>query len=238
MEDTADEADEALSLCDLPLYNDHSVDEWEEDLTVEPQGSTSMSSSEQDYFEFFSQELSSSTTGFPPENIIFCGKLIPYKQPDASEKDSSKLGESKKQTNIKKKRGWGIFRWKVSLSRSSKRQVRSETGRKSTTHMEKKDHHVSRSSQQSPKKMHNSNKHGKGFSTEVELRDIKSRQSRRHCPSPPPSPMLRFQNYDEKVSGGRNSGSGLQGLIRVMSCGGDHHPNSMVVASTCCTPRH
>ncbi|KAK6136040.1 hypothetical protein DH2020_030206 [Rehmannia glutinosa] len=226
MQETTDESDETLSLCDLPLYSDQS----EEDLSAESQGSSSISSSEQDYFEFFSQELSPTTTGFPPESIIFCGKLIPYKKTESSlEKDSSKLvHESKKQTNIKKKRGWGLFRWKFSLSKNSK---------KGTTLMHK---------DQSGKKMYNSNKHEKGhdlpvhkmsiltssssgkarwylflfgisrFSSEVELSDIKNRQSRRHLPAPPTL----------------NGGSGLSRLIRVLSCGGNHHPNTMVVPST------
>ncbi|PIM98392.1 hypothetical protein CDL12_29132 [Handroanthus impetiginosus] len=143
MQDATDEADEALSLCDLPLDSDHGVEEyWGEDLSTESQGSSSMSSSEQDYFEFFSQELNLSTSSFPPENIIFCGKLIPYKQLDTTEKDSSKVDESsKKQKNIEKKKGWGIFRWKF----SSTRQVQSKNGKKSTNLMHKKDHHASSS---------------------------------------------------------------------------------------------
>ncbi|PIM98391.1 hypothetical protein CDL12_29131 [Handroanthus impetiginosus] len=254
-DDTTDEADEALSLCDLPLNSDHGIEEyWGEDLSIESQGSSSMSSAEQDYFEFFSQELNSSTSSFPPENIIFCGKLIPYKQLDTREKDSSKVDESgKKQKNIEKKQGWGIFRWKF----SSTRQVQSKNGKKSTTVVHKKDHHASRSLHDSRNKMHNSNKQGKGydfpvhklsmltssssgkarwyqfmfgisrFSTEVELRDIKSRMSRRHCPSPPPpSPLLS-----------RNSGLGLWRLIRILSCGANDHPNTLVAASITCSPQ-
>ncbi|PIN02818.1 hypothetical protein CDL12_24663 [Handroanthus impetiginosus] len=230
-QETTDEADETLSLCDLPLYSDH----------------------KQDYFEFFSQDLSPSTFRFPPENIIFCGKLIPYKQLDASEKDTSQVDESnKKQTNVKKKRRWGIFRWKF----SSTRRVQSKNGKKNAALTHKKDHHISSSLHESPKKTLNKNKQGKGygfpvhkvsmltssssgkarwylflfgisrFSTEVELKDIKSRLSRRHCPPPPPppppsSPMSR-----------RNGGSGLWGLIRVLSCGGNHHPGTMVEASS------
>ncbi|PIM98389.1 hypothetical protein CDL12_29129 [Handroanthus impetiginosus] len=246
MQDITDEADEALSLCDLPLNSDHGAEEYRgEDFSTESQGSSSMSSSEQDYFEFFSQELNSSTSSFPPENIIFCGKLIPYKQLDTREKDSSKVDESgKKQKNIEKKRGWGIFRWKC----SSTRQVQSKNGKKSTNLMHKKDHHAS-SLHELPNKMHNSNKQGKRydfpvhklsmltspssgkarwyqfmfgisrFSTEVELGDIKSRMNRSHRPSPPPP------------------GLGLGRLIRVLSCGANDHPNTMVAASITCSPQ-
>ncbi|KAK4430902.1 hypothetical protein Salat_0852100 [Sesamum alatum] len=254
-----DEADETLSLCDLPLYSDQSVEEWEGDLSSESQGSSSISSSEDDYFEFISQELSPSSTSYPPEHIVFCGKLIPYKQPlDSSVRDLSKLVESKKQTDIKKKHGWSMFRWKFSLSRSSKRQVQSKSGKKSTIVMHKREDRHSASLQESPKQMYNSNKHGKGcdfavhkmpilassssgkarwyvflfgisrFSTEVELRDIKSRLSRRQSPPPP---AVRLQDHNEKVSKGRNGSSGLWGLIKVLSCGGNHHPNTMVVSS-------
>ncbi|KAH6760376.1 hypothetical protein C2S51_017325 [Perilla frutescens var. frutescens] len=233
--DTTDELDETLSLCDLPLYGDQSVDEWEEDLSGESQGSTSMSSSDDhDYFEFFSHELTHSTTCFPPENIIFCGKIIPYKQPDTSDTVPSKQVESKQATSIKKKRGWSLFRWRFSS--------------KTTTLMQKKDHH-----HQTSKKMQ-----GEGFplpiltssssekarwylfltgisrfSSEMGLRDIKSRQSRRH--SPPPSPTLRFQNHHEEVTGMTGSGSSrLWEVIRVLSCGGNQHPSAMVVGSISC----
>ncbi|KAL0322342.1 UNVERIFIED_CONTAM: hypothetical protein Scaly_2530600 [Sesamum calycinum] len=235
MQSAADEADETLSLCDLPLYSDQSVEEWEGDLSSESQGSSSISSSEDDYFEFISQELSPSSTGYPPEHIVFCGKLIPYKQPvDSSVRDSSKSVESKKQTDIKKKRGWSIFRWKFSLSKvqRGKFSLRVKQGKGCDFPVRKMPILASSSS-------------GKArwylflfgisrFSTEVELRDIKSRLSRRQSPPPPPHPALRLQDHNEKVSGGRNSSSGLWGLIKVLSCGGNHHPNTMVVSSISC----
>ncbi|KAL8538599.1 hypothetical protein ACS0TY_000570 [Phlomoides rotata] len=228
MQDTVDEtSDETLSLCDLPLYSNPSFEQWEDDLFDESQaGSTSISSSENNYFEFLSQELNPPR----PENIIFCGKIIPYK----GDVSMSKEVEIKKQTSIKKKRGWGVFGWKFSFGRSSKTQVQS------------KDDH-----QRPPMKKHNNNnKHefplhkmpilastssGKArwhmllfgisrISSGVELRDIKSRQSRRHSPSPSPPHGLR----DEEVGGGTN---GLWGLIKVLSCGGNNDPTDMIVGS-------
>lgn len=253
MHDTTDELDDTLSLCDLPLYGDQSVEEWEEDLSGGSQGSTSLSSSsdEHDYFEFFSHELLPSTACFPPENIIFCGKIIPYKKADAAASVPSKEVEGQQPTSIKKKRGWSMFWWRLS----------SKTGNsKSTTLQQKKDH------QQTSKKTYNTKKQGKGydlplsiltssssgkarwylyltgisrFSSGVELRDIKSRQSRRHIPSPPPSPTLRVQNHDKKVTGGTAStgSSRLWEVIRVLSCGGNHHPTTMVVGSISCNNR-
>ncbi|KAG8380486.1 hypothetical protein BUALT_Bualt06G0020400 [Buddleja alternifolia] len=238
MYDTIDESEETLSFCDLPLYSDNS--ERGEDLSIESQGSSSISSSEQDYFEF-SQELNPTSQ---PENIIFCGKLIPYKQLHPSEKDSSEIVERNTQINIKKKSRWELFKWKFNATK----QVHPKNGKTLTTLVQKSD--------QSQSKMHNK-KHEKGynfpvhktsivtstssgkarwslfmfgsssFSTQMELKDIKRRRSLRQCPPP----ALRFPNQDDKVSGGENGDSGLSGLIRVLSCGGSHHPNTMAVAS-------
>ncbi|KAL6586471.1 hypothetical protein OROMI_001459 [Orobanche minor] len=245
MQETTDESDETLSLCDLPLYSDHqSVEGWQGNLSSESQGSSSISSSEQDYFEFSSQQLSpSTTTSFPPKSIVFCGKLIPYKlQPYTSDEDSSKLVENKSPTNNKKRRGWRILRWIFSLSKNNQ---------DSTTLVHK--------DQSSPKKTYNSNKHGEGcdyavhkmslitssssssssgegrryllgisrFSSEVQLKDIKSRLSSRHnFPSPQPLPATL------------SSSSGMWGLIRVLSCGSNYHPNTTVVASTIYSPQY
>ncbi|KAG8390626.1 hypothetical protein BUALT_Bualt01G0103000 [Buddleja alternifolia] len=257
MQDTIDELeDDVLSLCDLPLYSDQSV-ELEEDLSLESHGST-FSSSENDYFEFFSGDLNSSavtttaattTTGFQQENIIFCGKLIRYKQPGTSENDSSRLLKAKKQSNDKKKRCYCLFKWIFS----------SKNGKRCTNLMHKKDHDIVQSSMyKSPKKTYSTNEHGivkecafplhkmsiltssssrkakwylflfgiSRVSTEVDLRDIKSTRSRSQSSStpPPPPPMFRFQNWEDKDNGGRKRGWGLwSGLIRVLSCGGSHH---------------
>lgn len=252
MQNTTDEtSDETLSLSDLPLYSSPSFEQWEDDLFGESQaGSTSISSSENDYFEFFSQELSPPTAVFPPENIVFCGKIIPYKE----NVSISQKVEIKKQTSIKKKSGWGVFGWKFSFG-SSKRKVQSKNGDKSTTTLMHKDDH-----QLPSMTKYNKKKQGKGhglplqkmpiltstssgkarwhmllfgisrISSGVELRDIKNRQSRRQ--SPPPSPPLRLHSHrDEEISGGTIGASGLWGLIRVLSCGGNRDPTHMVAGS-------
>ncbi|GFP95970.1 hypothetical protein PHJA_001741100 [Phtheirospermum japonicum] len=234
MQETIDESDETLSLCDLPLYSDHqSVEEWQQErLSTQSQGSSSVSSCEQDYFEFCSQELNpSSTTGYPPESIIFCGKLIPSrKQHDTSDEDLSKLVEIEKAITIKKRHGWDIFRWVFCLSRNNQ---------KSTTlmHKDRSAKNTYKSQKQGKKEydypvhkmpLLTSSSSGKArwclfllggsrFSSEVEIKDMKSRLSRRHSTSSPAT---------------LSSGPGLSGLIRVLSCGVNHHPNTMVVAST------
>ncbi|KAL0452166.1 UNVERIFIED_CONTAM: hypothetical protein Slati_1194700 [Sesamum latifolium] len=250
--DTLDEAYETLSLCDLPLYSDQSAD-WDQDLCLgQSHGSiSSFSSSDHDCFEFFSQELHATTaaaTVFPQETIMFCGKLIPYKQPANTKKDASSLVENKKQRNNKKKRCWGPFRWKLNSGTGSKKQVGLKNRTKSTTLMHKKN---CVGLYELPKKTFNTTKLAKGhgpmhkmsiltssssgklakwhlflfgisrFPAEVELRDIKSRQiTRRQCPSSPP-PMFKFQNGDDEViNGQRNRGWGLWGLlIKALSCG-------------------
>ncbi|KAL3649749.1 hypothetical protein CASFOL_006152 [Castilleja foliolosa] len=229
MQETIDESDETLSFCDLPLYSDcGNYKEWQESLSAQSQGSSSVLSCEQEYFEFCSP---SSTADYPPESIIFCGKLIPSRKQhdDTSHQDSSKLIENEKAVNIKKRHGWYMFRSVFCLSKNNQ---------KSTTQMHKN---------HSSKNMYNSNNHlkkeydypvhkmslltsssGKArlrlfwfgvsrFSSEVEINDIKSRLSRRQSQS---------------SSATLSNGSGLTGLIRVLSCGGSQHPNAMVVAST------
>ncbi|KAL2549569.1 uncharacterized protein Fot_11099 [Forsythia ovata] len=226
MQEDSDEAEETLSLCDLPLYStDAAGTEWEEDLSTG--GSTSTSSSEQDYFEFCSQELSFPTTPLPPENIIFCGKIIQQKD--------SKLVETNKM------QGKSIF-WHKFTSLFTRNGTKSPPMKKNIG-----------------KKMYNGNEEGKGcdfpvqkmsiltssssgkarwyllmfgitrFSTEIELRDMKNRQSRRQ--SRPSSPMFTSKSGDEKViSAGRSGGKGAWELIRALSCGGDHHTDAVVTS--------
>ncbi|KAK4436008.1 hypothetical protein Salat_0764500 [Sesamum alatum] len=245
---TLDEAYETLSLCDLPLYSDQSAD-WDQDFSLAQ--SHASTSSEHDCFEFFSQELDPSgvttapdtTTVFPRDNIMFCGKLIPYKQTPSPKKDSSSVVKNKKRRHC-----WGSFRWKFNSDISSKKQVRSKNRSKSATLMHKND---CMGLYELPKKTYNSTNLGhkmpiltssssgklakwhlflfgiSRFSTEVELRDIKSRQiTRRQCPSPPP--LFKFQNgNDEVISGERNGGWGLWGLI----CGGNRRSTTKAVAA-------
>lgn len=78
-----DEEEEILSLCDLPIYGDEAAEYRERDDSSlrKSQGSysssccssSSSSSSDGEFFEF-----SSPRRAKEPENIMFCGKLIPY----------------------------------------------------------------------------------------------------------------------------------------------------------------
>ncbi|XP_042016477.1 uncharacterized protein LOC121764534 [Salvia splendens] len=200
------EETETLSLCDLPLYSDQSND-WDQHST------TTTASSDQDYFEFFSQELSpsaSSAAFLPPQNIIFCGKLIPYKHlatPSPNRANDKKQITTNNQTSPNKTSRW---RWRL-------------TGAKCTTAAMQR-------------RAYNSGKQVKvkwyfflfgvsRFSPVVELSDIRKRQSRRRSSPPPPSSpvMFGFRGGDDgEVMGDR--GWGLRGLIRALSCGGGRQP--------------
>jgi hypothetical protein len=76
LQDQYDDDDETLSLSDLP--NSTISPQWG-DLSIEDDGKNSISNYNNDddnLFEFFSEEFNTSTTH---DNIIFCGKLIPFK---------------------------------------------------------------------------------------------------------------------------------------------------------------
>ncbi|CAK9308744.1 unnamed protein product [Citrullus colocynthis] len=90
-----EEAAETISLCDLPIYSDESNCD---DYSKQDDQSGSFDN-EDTFFEFFSDDFSVSNSAYSgSDDIIFCGKLIPYKQPNdpqnkgriASEKISEK----------------------------------------------------------------------------------------------------------------------------------------------------
>ena len=80
-EEDEEESVETLSLCDLPIYSDESnCDDYQ---------SASFDDHNQEddtFFEFFSHDFSVANSSYSgSDNIIFCGKLIPYKQPSDSQ---------------------------------------------------------------------------------------------------------------------------------------------------------
>ncbi|PSS04639.1 Uncharacterized protein CEY00_Acc20495 [Actinidia chinensis var. chinensis] len=88
--DHQDEAEETLSFCDLPIYSSSDSAEWDKfskedhSFSCLSSSSSSSSSSHGDFFEFFSEDYWSSTTSTTSPlqgNIVFCGKLIPFKEP-------------------------------------------------------------------------------------------------------------------------------------------------------------
>ncbi|CAH9129993.1 unnamed protein product [Cuscuta epithymum] len=73
--DSGEEEEETLSLCDLPIYSSSSSSDWEKFSSQSSVSSSSTLPSDH-FFEFFSEEWSSNKSNLPPEQIIFFGKLI------------------------------------------------------------------------------------------------------------------------------------------------------------------
>ncbi|KAM7260484.1 hypothetical protein ACFE04_016225 [Oxalis oulophora] len=87
-----DEAEDALSLCDLAMDGD---DDKDDDSKFEETSSSSFD--QQDFFEFSSSgEISSS------DNIIFCGKLISYKDDQISYKPNKLRSKSQQTRQVNK----------------------------------------------------------------------------------------------------------------------------------------
>lgn len=264
------EAEETLSLCDLPSYSDAS--NWD-DNSKEDQ---SLSSDSNDFFEFFSEDFTASTCSTTAANksIIFCGKLIPYKElPDHPEKPHQ---NQEKQNHTCKK---GVFRWKSlsfnktrSSSKGSKlfrwkslsfNKTRSSSPKGSKGKKVYKDKNSSKGSIASASASPASKSYvyktskcdlsmGKvtmltsptksrwyllifgmtRFTTEMELRDIKIRQSRIKSPSM----MFRSVECDNMVkSNERCRRKGLWRLIKILGSR-SQHLNAVVKASFGCIP--
>ncbi|XP_030548890.1 uncharacterized protein LOC115754101 [Rhodamnia argentea] len=121
-----EENEEALSLCDLPIYSSSAG--WDDEFA--DAGKRRSSAADQDFFEFSSEDFSNSFT-YPSDNkIVFCGKIIPYRlPPDQTQKPQSKNQDRNKP---KKKRGFFLFRWGSLLSNKSRNSC-SRPGRMSSS---------------------------------------------------------------------------------------------------------
>ncbi|CAK9136162.1 unnamed protein product [Ilex paraguariensis] len=242
MVEALDEAEETLSLCDLPIYSDAAD---YKDFSQEYQ-SLSSSSSEQDCFEFFSEDWST-TSSFSSENIIFCGKLIPFKEPVSEEYTHIHKQESNKE---QEHRNRGLFRWPSMAFRGSKSE-------KSVSNLQYVSSSKSLESPVPEKHRHTTEKWTKKydirvavrtssakskwyffmfglsrFPTEMELKDMRTRQMRRKSTS------FRPNDGGEKVASVEGSRmKGWWGLIRALGCGGCHHANAVVKASFGGVPR-
>lgn len=231
------EEEEALSLCDLPIYSDSF--KWDDEFSGSSnklnQNLSFEENDNEDYFEFFSSDFSSSAdfssghNSFNNSNkeIIFCGKLIRYKEfPQVENHQKLKISERKQKPRKKK----SIFRyWKSSNDdkKSSNDNKKSNGGNKRS---------------ENDKSLWSYYKIGKsrwylymfGMTrlprTEMELRDIRSRQSRRLRRSPttmfPPYDNKGAETTKEKVSSRkpkrRKSRKGWWGLLRVLTCRSQH----------------
>jgi hypothetical protein len=259
MEDLHDpyEAEEALSLCDLSIYSDDAATNWD-DHTKEEQ----RLSSDNDFFEFFSEDFTAATataTAAPStanNHIIFCGKLIPYR-----ETQSHEISCSDTKQNQKKR---GFLRWK-SLSFNKKSSKAEEYDHGNYSKLQDGEKGSSALALPSSKGYVYAAKNcdfsiGKvsllppstksrwylflfgmaGLPTEMELRDIRTRQSRMRGQ---PSTMSQSSvESDEKVKGvgdnaRRSRGKGLWRLLKMLGCRSTHQTNAVVKASAAgCLP--
>lgn len=214
----ADEAEETMSLCDLPIYSDSA--DWGRDC-----GSTSSStSSDGDFFEFFSEDFSAQPC--PAKDIIFCGKLIPCKEqpiccPQIHEIDSNKQ-------QIRKKRSF--FKWR-SLSLGSKSKKSRPEGGDMQEKCDLSARRVSILTSPAKSRWHLFMFGLMRFPTEMELRDIKNRQVRRH-----PETMFRSFSGQEEMSLQRKRAKGFWGMLRALGCN-THQTDSVANVSLSCIPR-
>ncbi|KAG6760333.1 hypothetical protein POTOM_036844 [Populus tomentosa] len=230
LHDFDDEA-ETLSLCDLPLYN-RSNSDWD-DFSKEDQNLET--SFDQDFFEFFSADFAASAC--PSDNIIFCGKLIPYRGETVEEKAENLAGSTKKAKDSKKS---FRFPWKSSsfnkprtttppkqpLEKSDKAlQVPlSENHGLATRKCDDKYDHFSMkkvsilATPVKPRWYFSAFGVGR-FPMEMELSDIKTRQIKK-------SPSKMFQSDKGIEMSSKKRGKGLWSLLRFLRHN-SHHSCSM-----------
>ena len=232
-EQLAEEAEETLSLCDLPLdldtNNNPGNDHLEKILHAQSRRSSSEAAPE--FFEFLS-DLSSDMC--PADEIFFCGKLIPLKQKPLSfqTRGDYRFGEKSKNHVLRKRseslselRSSSIIRsgsnknsttfLRNSRSLDSQKIHRSDMERNPSTRSVEK---PEVSPKKAVKRRWNVFRFGMvKFPQEMELKDIKSRQFRR-IPSVM-FPTVEEEDCSKKFSGNQSSGKGSSwSLLKALSC--------------------
>ncbi|XVE79994.1 hypothetical protein DITRI_Ditri14bG0102900 [Diplodiscus trichospermus] len=242
----AEEAEEALSLCDLPLDLDTNSNPRNDHLekSSHPQSRRSSSEATPEFFEFLS-DLSSDMC--PADDIIFCGKLIPLKHQTINSFrtwEDNPLGKSK--NHVLRKRSESLSELcssSINRSNSNKNSTRLLRNSRSLDYQKLRRSDMERNpstrslekAEVSPKKavkprwyifMFGMVK----FPPEMELKDIKSRQFRR-------SPSLMFPSMEDggkKFAGNPSSVKGCSwSLLKALSCK-DH--TSVAVTSSFLMP--
>nr|GLL17954.1 hypothetical protein DVH24_023985 [Ipomoea trifida] len=258
-EEEEGEEDDTLSLSDLPAYCNAA--EWDQySGESESQSSsgtsfTSLSSSSSSAavegegdggFEFFSEEWKKNAVSNPPDNIIFCGKLISSKKQQPSPKNAARISEKKIEHGGGGNRFLRIFRAKIfgASRKGASTEKKSDESSSSSAAKVKKDYYCCYSSSAKNDDVRSlsvmrspplsSSPSGKsrwllvffGFSRAsmeaMELRDIRNRRSRKMTSSS----STRTEDGDVEsaiVSGGDGARRRLWRLIRALSCGGSHH---------------
>lgn len=215
-----EESEDTISLCDFSIKTNTIAAADHEDQ--EYYSASASASDQEHYFEFCSsEEWSTTTTSFPPENIIFCGKIIPYREPTSQIGFQNLASIDNNETGFKKP--VESFRWNGSHNISSKRKEEPKL-RKINSSVGKLRWSMFLFG-------------GRRFlPREMALRDIKSRQSRSRGSSS--STLFGLERDDDKKkTTTRSPPQGLLGLLKALGCGGQRHANSVVKASIGCIPR-
>lgn len=202
VDEAEEEEEDALSLCDLPIHS--GVSEWEKFSESQSSSSASSSSSgKSEFFEFFSEEWNKpARSNLPPEKIIFCGKEIPPKDPLPDNDEKCRKSKTRR--------------------KSSRKDCDGEPAESKVLAL--------RESEPPPSPLWRSRwflflfgMDGR-FPKQMDLKDMKNRQSRKTPSSPLQAPEYR-------------GGNRLRWMIRTLSCGdsdGQVHAQAIVKASIGC----
>lgn len=227
------EAEETLSLCDLPIHNDSF--KWEEDFSGKFEQSYSLDE-DNNMFEFFSEDFTAST--YPSrKELIFCGKLFPYKAelpaPEKTQNFKIDKKQSRSSTRTKKRLR---FHWKYfslnklvkhyspySVKESNNKSSESEALPNSKNNTKKcaafsVENKVSLLASPTKSRWHLFMFGIGKLPTEMELKNIKLRQSKRF-----PSPMFS-SSFDSSsaTTTQRRSEKGLWRLLRALGYRSQH----------------
>lgn len=192
---------------------------------------------EDDYFEFFSEELKRTTPPTAlislPENIIFCGKIIPHKHSPPISAAESPINSVKSEKNRTRR---GIFKlWSWNYKSETPRNKIDGTNQKQSKRKRNKINSFPVKLSVFTTSITKSSWYLflfgiTRFESEMQLRDMKNRQQISGRPSPSIS-LSRFESSDIIID---NNGEckGAWRLLRVLSCGGGYHQTDAVVPST------
>ncbi|KAH7547942.1 hypothetical protein ACOSP7_032771 [Xanthoceras sorbifolium] len=229
-DDSHEEEDdeETLSLCDLAVSSNAEDYYWSE-------FSYNEEDQDGDFFEFSSEDFTASSYPKPNQNIIFCGKLIPYRgEEPVHHENTQNQNSTLKQQNTKKNL---IFPWK---SKKDRHEQAKSCDFKYDFSVKKVSSTTTTTVAPSRSKWYllafGSFGKGSGFPTRMELRDIKSRQSRRRVAAP--TTMIRSDvgGGDMVKRGEKRSGNkGLWRLLRILGFK-SHRANTVAKATFGCVP--
>ncbi|KAF3452791.1 hypothetical protein FNV43_RR03224 [Rhamnella rubrinervis] len=248
LHDPAEDADEALSLSELPLNANQDIEMSEgQDMSKTTRRSSSQTT---EFFEFFS-DVSSDNLMCSAEDIIYCGKLIPFKEQHSFELSSTRtpktvsMDDQKKQIMAFRRRSESLSELESSVTRSNSTKTKLMRNSRSLDY--RKLHRPSNSmASPDPEMERNSSVKSVGkpdkkatkprwcfllfgvakVPAEMELSDIKSRQFRRT-----PSTLFPPVDAGGNPASNRTSGKASWRLLKALSC--KDHASVAVTASLC-----